>query len=166
VAVALVAFDAVVQTIGPGGARSLPIDNFYLPPGDNPQREHPLDQGELIVAIDLPPLRLAERSRYVKYRDRQSYEFALVSVLSALELSGDRVTDVRLALGGVGTKPWRARRAEARLLGGPATPEAFAAAAADELSTAKPRQHNGFKVELAIRAIVRALTQARNGATS
>jgi xanthine dehydrogenase YagS FAD-binding subunit len=87
-------------------------------------------------------------------------------VLTALELSGDRVTDVRLALGGVGTKPWRARRAEARLLGGPATPEAFAAAAADELSTAKPRQHNGFKVELAIRAMVRALTQARNGATS
>jgi xanthine dehydrogenase YagS FAD-binding subunit len=159
-AVALVAFDAVVQTIGPSGARSLPIKDFYLPPGSTPQRDHPLEHGELIVAIDLPPLSLARRSVYLKFRDRESYEFALVSVLAAVGTTGDQVTAVRLALGGVATRPWRASRAEARLLGNPADPATFAAAAADELSVAQPRQHNGFKIPLASRAMVRALVQA------
>jgi xanthine dehydrogenase YagS FAD-binding subunit len=160
VAVALVAFDATVQTIGPGGTRSIPMDDFYLLPGDTPDVEHPLEHGELIAAIDVPPLPLARTSVYLKFRDRQSYEFALVSVLAAIQVSGGLVRGVRLALGGVGTKPWRARRAEAALLGSPATPESFAHAAAEELQAAVPREHNAFKVEFARRAAVRALTEA------
>ncbi|HEV7751255.1 MAG TPA: xanthine dehydrogenase family protein subunit M [Baekduia sp.] len=163
VAVALVAFDAVVSTVGPGGAREIAVDDFYREPGDTPDVEHPLDHGELIVAIDLPPLDVARRSSYRKYRDRQSYEFALVSVAVAIDVRDGAVAEVRLALGGVGTKPWRARRAEARLLGAPASSEAFADAAAAELSAAVPREHNAFKVELAQRAIVRALTDAVDG---
>jgi xanthine dehydrogenase YagS FAD-binding subunit len=163
VAVALVAFDAVVSTVGPGGAREIAVDDFYREPGDTPDVEHPLDHGELIVAIDLPPLDIARRSSYRKYRDRQSYEFALVSVAVAIDVRDGAVAEVRLALGGVGTKPWRARRAEARLLGAPANSEAFADAAAAELSAAVPREHNAFKVELAQRAIVRALADAVDG---
>jgi len=120
VSVVLVAFDAVVQTVGPGGERSLPIDEFFLLPGGRPEVEHPIVPGELIVGIDVPGAPLAERSIYLKLRDRQSYEFALVSVAAAIEVDDGLVTGVRLALGGVGTKPWRARRAEAALLGGPA----------------------------------------------
>jgi xanthine dehydrogenase YagS FAD-binding subunit len=163
VAVALVAFDAVVHTAGPSGQREIAIDDFYREPGDTPEIEHPLEHGELIVAIDLPPLAVARRSSYRKYRDRQSYEFALVSVAVALEVRDGAVADVRLALGGVGTKPWRARLAEERLAGAPATAESFAAAAGAELRGAVPREHNGFKVELARRAIVRGLTAAAGG---
>jgi xanthine dehydrogenase YagS FAD-binding subunit len=163
VAVALVAFDAVVQTIGPSGPREIAIDDFYLPPGDTPEREHPLEHGELIVAIELPPLEIARNSLYLKFRDRQSYEFALVSVAAALDVRDGVVADVRLALGGVGTKPWRARRAEAGLIGAPATAEGFAVAAAAELEGAEVREHNAFKVELAQRAIVRALTATIDG---
>jgi len=159
-AVALVAFDATVQTIGPAGTRSIPIDDFYLLPGDTPDVEHPLEHGELVAAIDLPALPLARSSLYVKFRDRQSYEFALVSVLAAIEVDGGVVRDIRLALGGVGTKPWRARRAEAALLGSPATADSFAQAAEQELAAAVPRRDNTFKVEFARRAVVRALSQA------
>jgi xanthine dehydrogenase YagS FAD-binding subunit len=157
-AVALVAFDATVQTIRPSGTRSIPIERFYLLPGDTPDVEHPLEHGELIAAIDLPALPLAGTSVYLKFRDRQSYEFALVSVLAAIEVDGGLVRGVRLALGGVGTTPWRARRAEAALLGTPATPTSFANAAAAELDAAVPRTHNAFKVEFALRAVVRALS--------
>ena len=160
VAVALVAFDAVVQTIGPSGPREIAIDDFYLLPDGTPEVEHPLEQGELIAAIELPPLAIAGNSVYLKFRDRQSYEFALVSVAAALEIRGGVVAGVRLALGGVGTKPWRARRAEAQLEGAPATAEQFAVAAAAELEPAQVREHNAFKVELTQRAIVRALTLA------
>ena len=163
VGVALVALDAVVHTVGPAGARRIPVDDFYLLPGSTPEVEHPLAHGELIVAIDVPPTPLAERSLYLKFRDRQSYEFALVSVAAAIDVREGRVADVRLALGGVGTKPWRARRAEAVLTGGPATPEAFKGAAAHEMELATPREHNAFKVPMAQRAMVRALTQAMNG---
>jgi xanthine dehydrogenase YagS FAD-binding subunit len=163
VAVAFVAFDAVVLTIGPNGSRAIPIDDFYLLPGDTPELEHPLEHGELIVAIELPPVALARDSVYLKFRDRQSYEFALVSVAAAVEVGDGLVADVRLALGGVGTKPWRARRAEADLIGEPVTAERFAIAAAAELKTAVAREHNAFKVELAQRAIVRGLTKAMNG---
>jgi xanthine dehydrogenase YagS FAD-binding subunit len=163
VAVALVAFDAVVHTIGPRGPREIAINDFYLPPGDTPEVEHPLDHGELVVAIEVPPLEIARSSLYLKFRDRQSYEFALVSVAAALEVRDGMVADVRLALGGVGTKPWRARRAEADLVGAPATAEQFAGAAAAELEPAEVREHNAFKVELAQRAIVRGLTGAMNG---
>jgi xanthine dehydrogenase YagS FAD-binding subunit len=158
VAVALVAFDAVVQTMGPSGPREIAIDDFYLPPGDTPEKEHPLEHGELIVAIELPRSEIARNSLYLKFRDRQSYEFALVSVAAALDVRDGVAADVRLALGGVGTRPWRARRAEAELIGAPATAERFAAAAAAELEPADVREHNAFKVELAQRATVRALT--------
>jgi xanthine dehydrogenase YagS FAD-binding subunit len=160
VAVALTAFDAVVHTLGPDGAREIPADDFYLLPGDTPEREHPLAHGELIVAVELPRLDIARRSLYLKFRDRQSYEFALVSVAAALEVRDGAVAAVRLALGGVGTKPWRARRAESMLLGAPATREEFARAAAAELEGARTRRDNAFKVQLAQRAIVRALGQA------
>jgi xanthine dehydrogenase YagS FAD-binding subunit len=157
VAVSLVAFDAVVHAIGPSGVREIPIDDFYLPPGNTPHVEHPLARGDLIVAVDLPPAPIARRSTYLKFRDRQSYEFALVSVATALEVADGTVAGVRIALGGVGTKPWRARRAEERLTGAPATAASFADAAAAELSAARVREHNAFKVPLAQRAIVRAL---------
>jgi xanthine dehydrogenase YagS FAD-binding subunit len=157
VAVPLVAFDAMVHTIGPAGAKRIPIDDFYLEPGDTPQIEHPLDHSELVVAIELLPTPIARLSTYVKHRDRQSYEFALVSVCAAMRMRDGMVVDVRLALGGVGTKPWRARRAEAALRGGPATAEAFDAAARAELAAAVPRAQNAFKVEFARRAMVRAL---------
>jgi xanthine dehydrogenase YagS FAD-binding subunit len=159
-AVALVALDAVVHTQGPSGPRAIPIDDFFLLPGDTPQREHPLDQGELIVAIEVPALPVARRSLYLKLRDRESYEFALVSVAVALRVDDGAVGEVRLALGGVATKPWRARRAEQLLVGQPATGESFARAAREELVPAMPRRMNAFKVELARRAMVRALETA------
>ena len=162
-AVALVALDAVVHTIGPDGARAIPVDDFFLVPGETPQLEHPLEHGELIVAVELPPLELARDSLYLKLRDRQSYEFALVSVAAALAVRDGVVAEVRLALGGVGTKPWRARRAEHELVGTPPTPDGFAGAAAAELEGADVRRDNAFKVQLAQRAIVRALTRAMTG---
>jgi xanthine dehydrogenase YagS FAD-binding subunit len=163
VAVALVAFGAVVHTVGPGGAREIAIGDFYLEPGDTPELEHPMEQGELIVAIEVPGAPIARGSVYLKYRDRQSYEFALVSVAAALRVEDGLVVEARLALGGVGTKPWRAHAAEAELVGAPATAATFAHAAAVELRPAVPREHNAFKVDLAKRAIVRGLTQAISG---
>ena len=165
VAVAFVAFDAVVHTAGLDGERTIPIDDFYLLPADAPEVEHPLVHGELITAIDLPPAPLAAGSLYLKFRDRQSYEFALVSVCAALAVKDGLVADVRVALGGVGTKPWRARRAEQELRGAPASDESFARAAAAELSVATPRPGNAFKVALAERALVRGLHHALNGQT-
>jgi xanthine dehydrogenase YagS FAD-binding subunit len=165
VAVALVALDATVHTVSGDGTRSIAIDDFFPLPGDTPEVEHPLRQGELIVAVEVPALPVAATSTYVKYRDRQSYEFALVSVFSAVRVDAGKIAEVRLALGGVATRPWRARRAEARLLGAPATAESFRAAADDELADAVTRDRNAFKVELTKRAIVRALLQAV-GATS
>jgi xanthine dehydrogenase YagS FAD-binding subunit len=159
-AVALVAFDAIVHTVGPSGARQIAIDDFYLLPHETPDVEHPLVHGELIAAIELPPLAVARKSLYLKLRDRQSYEFALVSVAAALEVRDGVIGEVRLALGGVATKPWRARRAEAELLGATATVDRLAAAAAAELEPADAHERNAFKVELAKRAIVRALTNA------
>ncbi len=163
VAVALAAFDAVIRIVGVDGERSLPIDEFFLLPGDTPEVEHPIGPGELIVGIDVPGVPLAERSIYLKFRDRQSYEFALVSVAAAIEVDDGVVSAVRLALGGVGTKPWRARRAEAVLLGTPANEASFRRAAAAELEDAVVREHNAFKVEFAQRAVVRGLTHSLNG---
>ena len=159
-AVALVAFDAVVHTSGVSGARQIAIDDFYLLPRDTPDVERPLAHGELIAAIELPPCQMARTSIYVKLRDRESYEFALVSVAAALDVRDGMVGDVRLALGGIATKPWRARSAEAELIGAPATVDRFAIAAAAELEPADTYAHNAFKVELAQRAMVRALTTA------
>ncbi|MEV0716060.1 xanthine dehydrogenase family protein subunit M [Asanoa sp. NPDC050611] len=160
VAVALVALDAVVRTIGPDGTRSVPVEDFFLRPEDTPNVEHPLAHGELIVAIDVPDLPLARTSRYVKHRDRASYEFALVSVFSAMRVDdAGNVAELRLALGGVGTVPWRAHRAEQSLIGRPATPENFAAAADAELADARTTPMNEFKVAFAKRAIVRELSE-------
>jgi len=164
VAVALVLLDAVVHTRGPGGERAIGIDDFFLLPGDTPEREHPLSHGELITAIEVPAAPVARSSLYLKLRDRQSYEFALVSVAAAIRVEEGTVAEVRLALGGVGTKPWRARRAEDSLLGQRADEASFAAAARQELAQASPRPRNAFKVELARRAIVRALSTLANGA--
>jgi xanthine dehydrogenase YagS FAD-binding subunit len=157
VAVALVALDAVVRTEGPSGARAIPIDDFFLLPGDTPEREHPLEHGELVVAIEVPATPVARTSTYLKARDRESYEFALASVAAAVRVADGVVAEVRLALGGVATKPWRARRAERQLVGEPADRASFARAAAEELAQAAPRPLNAFKVELAQRVMVRAL---------
>ena len=166
VAVVLVAFDAAVNLVGPGGERWLLVDDFFLLPGDTPEVEHAIGPGELIVGIDVPGAPIAARSVYLKFRDRQSYEFALVSVVAAIAVCDGVVADVRLALGGVGTKPWRARRAEAALVGGPANEALFRSAAALELEGAVAREHNAFKVELVQRAIVRGLVHSLNGRQS
>jgi xanthine dehydrogenase YagS FAD-binding subunit len=165
-AVAMATLDAVVHVRGPGGEHSIPVVDFHRLPGDDPARDNVLEHGDLIIAVDLPALPMARRSTYVKVRDRASYAFALVSVAAALDLDGDTVRDVRLALGGVAHKPWRASRAEAALRGQPATPEAFAAAADAELTDARPLAGNAFKVPLAQGAVVRALNELRaDGAT-
>jgi xanthine dehydrogenase YagS FAD-binding subunit len=163
VAVALVALDAVIRIVGPYGERAVPIDDFFLLPGTTPEREHAISPDELIVGIDVPGNPIARRSVYLKFRDRQSYEFALVSVAAAVQVNDGVVSDVRLALGGLGTKPWRARRAEAALLGAPGDAAAFRRAAEAELAGAEVRAHNAFKVPLAERAIVRALLDSGGG---
>ena len=156
--VALAALGAVVQLEGPAGSRQVALTDFYRLPGDTPQIETVLQPGELITAIELPALPMATRSTYRKVRDRSSYAFALVSVAAALELGADgTVTDVRVALGGVAAKPWRAFKAEDALRGKPADMAAFRAAAAAELADAKPLRDNGFKIELAQRTIAAVL---------
>jgi len=156
-AVALVALDATVHTIGPGGERAIPIADLHRLPGDEPERDTVLDHGELITAVELPPLAWAARSRYRKVRDRASYAFALVSVAAALDVEDGLVRDVRVALGGVAHKPWRARAAEEVLLGAPATAEVFRAAADTELAEARPLPGNAFKVPLARNTIASTL---------
>ncbi|WP_419803679.1 FAD binding domain-containing protein [Terriglobus sp.] len=157
--VALAALDATVHLSGSKGERTLPFTELHRLPGDTPQIETELQPGELITAVELPPLAFAKRSTYRKVRDRASYAFALVSVAAALELDGTTVKDVRLALGGVAHKPWRARTAEDALRGKAATAENFRAAAEAELAAAQPREHNAFKVELANRTITAVLQQ-------
>ncbi|WP_433226777.1 FAD binding domain-containing protein [Microtetraspora malaysiensis] len=156
-AVAMVALDAVVAVLGPGGARTLPLADLYRLPGDAPQRDTVLEHGDLITAVELPHLPFARRSAYRKVRDRASFSFALVSVAAALDLDGGLVRDVRLALGGVAHKPWRATRAEAELRGGPATEDAFRRAAEAELAAARPLPGNAFKVAMTRNAVVATL---------
>jgi xanthine dehydrogenase YagS FAD-binding subunit len=156
-AVALAALDAVVRTQGPDGERAIPLTGLHRLPGQEPERDTVLQRGELITAVDLLPLPFATNSRYRKVRDRASYAFALVSVAAALEVAGGAVRDVRIALGGVAHKPWRAEKAEQALRGGPATEASFRAAAEAELVEARPLSGNAFKVPLARNAIVRTL---------
>jgi len=156
-AVALAALDAIVRVLGPRGERAIPLVDFYRLPGDEPQRDTVLEHGELITAVDLPPLPFATRSHFRKVRDRASYAFALVSVAAALDVAGGVVRDVRIALGGVAHKPWRAARAEVILRGAPATEEMFGRAADAELASAQPLPGNAFKVPLARNALVRTL---------
>src|SRR5262245_37096521 len=155
--VALAALDAVVQITGSDGERATPLVDFHLVPGEHPERETVLAPGELITAVDLAALPFAASSLYLKVRDRASYAFALVSVAAALDIEDGTVRAARLALGGVGTKPWRAWEAEAALVGQPANEESYRAAAEVALRNAKPLQHNRFKIEMAERAITRAL---------
>ena len=155
--VALVALDAIVHTDGSDGSRSLPLVDLHRLPGRHPEVETELAPGELITAVELPPLPLAARSTYRKVRDRASYAFALVSVAAALDVADGTVRDVRLALGGVAPKPWRAWKAEEALRGRPATEASFRAAADAELADASGLRDNAFKIELARRTITAVL---------
>jgi len=155
--VALAALDAVVHLQGAGGARTLPFAELHRLPGDHPEIDTVLQPGELITAVELPALPSAARSTYRKVRDRSSYAFALVSVAAVLDVEDGQIADIRLALGGVAHKPWRATRAEALLRGRPASAQAFRDAAIAELADAKPLSDNGFKVPLATRTIVAVL---------
>lgn len=158
-AVALAALDARVHLRGPGGERQLAITELYREPGERPDLETELQPEELIVAVELPSLPMAVRSEYRKVRDRASYAFALVSVAFMVELDGDTIADARLALGGVGTKPWRAWRTEAALRGQPATEATLVAAINAELAAARPLPGNAFKLELARRLMIAELSQ-------
>ncbi|WP_312271350.1 MULTISPECIES: xanthine dehydrogenase family protein subunit M [Pseudomonas] len=162
-AVALAALEASVHVSGPEGDRVIPMSEFHRLPGDTPHLDTNLGQHELITAVELPPRGFAENYAYVKIRDRASYAFALVSVAAALELNGGNVGTARIALGGVAHKPWRKPEAEALLAGKPATEENFRAAAELLMQGAQGFEHNSFKIELAKRAIVRALSEAASG---
>ena len=156
-AVAMTALDAVVLVRGPGGERRIPVAELHRLPGDEPQRDTTLAHAELITAVDLPPLEFSSSSRYRKVRERASYAFALVSVAAALQVRDGVVNDVRIALGGVAHKPWRARKAEDALRGRPAGQESFRAAAEAELADAVPLRENSYKVPLARNVITRTL---------
>jgi xanthine dehydrogenase YagS FAD-binding subunit len=156
-AVALAALDASVRVLGPQGERAIPLVEFYRLPGEEPERDTVLEHGELITAVDLPPLPFATHSHYRKVRDRASYAFALVSVAAALDVADGVVRDARIALGGVAPVPWRAARAEAALRGASATEEAFGRAAEAELTDAQPLPGNAFKIPLARNVLVRTL---------
>jgi len=156
--VALAALEAVVHLEGPAGARTMALNEVHRLPGERPDLETELAPGELITAVELPSLPFVARSNYRKVRDRSSYAFALVSVASALDIGPDGIVrDVRLALGGVAHKPWRAAAAERALIGKPASEENVRAAAEIELAPAQTYRDNGFKVELAKRVIVASL---------
>ena len=163
--VPLAALDAVVEIEGAGGVRSVPLVDFHRLPEGEPWRETLLQPGDLITGVVLPAeaAGFAANSRYLKVRDRTSYAFAVVSAAAALKLDGERIVDARLAFGGVALKPWRARKAEAVLAGQPATPETFRRAAEAALADAKPSGDNAYKIELARRIAVRALTLAKAG---
>jgi xanthine dehydrogenase YagS FAD-binding subunit len=158
-AVALAAIGAAVHVTGPAGERTVPIPGLHRLPGVEPERDTVLEHGELITAIDLPPLAVARRSGYRKVRDRASFSFAVVSVAVALEIEEGLVSDVRIAFGGLAHVPWRAFDAEQALLGSEPTEEAFARAADAELAQAAPLRDNAFKVPLARNLLVAALAE-------
>jgi xanthine dehydrogenase YagS FAD-binding subunit len=163
-AVALAALGAAVHVEGPQGARIVPMPGLHRLPGDRPDRDTVLEPGDLITAVEVPPLPFAVRSRYRKVRDRASFSFAVVSVAAALEVSGGVVRDCRIALGAVAHVPWRAEAAEAALRGAPATPAEFARAADAELAQARPLPLNAFKLPLARNVLVRVLTELAEAA--
>lgn len=163
-AVALAALDAVVHVDGPRGARSIPLTELHRLPGEEPQRDAVLERDELITVVELPALDLARRSRYVKVRERASFAFAVVSVAAALDVDDGTVRDVRVALGGVAHKPWRATLVEATLRGAAATRESFARAAEAELAQARPLRDNAYKLPLARNLIVRTLLELKEAA--
>jgi xanthine dehydrogenase YagS FAD-binding subunit len=160
--VALVALDAIVRVKGPKGERTIPIDELHTLPGDTPEREHVLTAGELITHVDLPPT--TAKSHYVKVRDRASFAFALASAAVALDIAGGTIKSARIGLGGIATKPWRSKEAEQALAGKPPSVAAYRAAADAALAGAKAQDSNRFKIDLAKRTLVRALTEI-GGAT-
>ncbi|TGE03794.1 FAD binding domain-containing protein [Hymenobacter fodinae] len=156
--VALAALDAVITLENAKGKqRRVPVTSFYLLPGQTPDRENILEPGELIVAVTIPAAPHAQRSTYLKVRERTSYAYALASAAVGLEVQGGTIRSARVALGGVGTIPWRSPEAEKILTGAPATDDTFRVAAAAALRGAQPREHNGYKVALAQNTLVRAL---------
>jgi xanthine dehydrogenase YagS FAD-binding subunit len=156
-AVALVALDASVRLQSASGERLVKLDDFYLVPDTTPNRENQLLPGELITEIRVPRLPWATRSTYLKIRDRESYEFSLASAAVALDVNGDQIQDARIAVGGVGTKPWNLPKVREALTGKPLAQETFAAAAKLAVDEAVPLKHNAFKVDLVQRTIIRAL---------
>lgn len=162
--VAMAALDATVIVKGAKGERRIAFADFHRLPGDSPERDNTLSEGELITAVELPAEDFSTHCSYLKIRDRQSYAFALVSVAAALQLDGGVIRNARVALGGVAHKPWRSSEAEALLVGRPADQAAFAELADALLAGASGFNDNQFKIELARRAIVRALSDALEGA--
>jgi xanthine dehydrogenase YagS FAD-binding subunit len=158
--VAMAALEATIHVRGPKGERSIPIADFHVLPGNTPQRETVLEPGDLITHVTLPPPAPGSRSLYLKLRDRASYEFALASAAVVITVASGKITRARIAMGGVGTKPWRSTEAEGELTGQPATQAVFQKAADAALRDAKPQSQNGFKVELAKRCLVHALKLA------
>jgi xanthine dehydrogenase YagS FAD-binding subunit len=162
-AIALAALDAVVKVQTPDGKqRIMPFADFHRLPGDHPEKDTNLEHGELITSIELPANNFANHSYYLKVRDRASYAFALVSVAVGLEVNNNKITNARIALGGVAHKPWRAYSSEKFLIGKEPTAANFEQAAAEEMAQAMPLEHNKFKVELGKRGIARALYMAMN----
>jgi xanthine dehydrogenase YagS FAD-binding subunit len=162
--VAMAALEAVIHVRGASGERAIPISDFHLLPGNTPQRETVLEPGDLITHVTLPPPAPGNRSLYLKLRDRASYEFALASAAVVITNANGRITRARIALGGVGTKPWRSIEAENELTNQPATEAVFRKAAEAALRDAKPQSQNGFKVELAKRCLAHALKLATQSA--
>ncbi len=161
--VAMAALEAVIHVEGPKGTRAIPFADFHLLPGDTPNRETVLEPGDLITHVTLPPPIAGSKQVYLKLRDRASYEFALASAAVVMTVDGGNVSYIRIALGGVGTKPWRSPEAEAALAGKPANAEGFRHAAEAALRDAKPQSENKFKIELAKRCLVHTLQLAANG---
>jgi xanthine dehydrogenase YagS FAD-binding subunit len=158
--VALTALEATIQIEGPKGLRSIPIHDFYLVPGSTPHRENLLEPGDIITSVTLPPPVAGAQSTYLKLRDRAAYEFALASAAIVMKISGGKIQHIRVALGGVGTKPWRSFEAEQALVDRAPSRAAFVKAADAALKDAQPASENAFKVELSRRCIVRALTMS------
>ena len=158
--VAMAALEAVIHIQGPKGSRAVPIGDFHLLPGNTPDRETVLEPGDLITHVTLPRPLAGSKQVYLKLRDRASYEFALASAAIVLTVANDKVKFVRVAMGGVGTKPWRSPEAEAALMGQPADPVSFRKAAEVALRNAKPQSENKFKIELAKRCVTHALKMA------
>jgi xanthine dehydrogenase YagS FAD-binding subunit len=157
--VALMVLDAVIEVQSPKGIRNLPMGEFYKLPAETPHIETALQENELIIAVDLPPVSSAYKSRYRKIRDRESYEFALASVAAMIAMSGATIASARLAFGGVATKPWRAAEAERLITGARAGIDTFRTAAEASVAGAVPRRDNRFKVELLKRTVIRCLSE-------
>jgi xanthine dehydrogenase YagS FAD-binding subunit len=161
--VAMAALEAIIHVEGPKGARAIAFGDFHLLPGSTPHRETVLEPGDLITHVTLPSPKAGSRQVYLKLRDRASYEFALASSAIVMNINRGSISYVRIAMGGVGTKPWRMPEAEAVLTGKPASSAIFRQAADAALRNARPQSENKFKIELAKRCLTHALQTAANG---